>query len=376
MASYLYSGLTGGSWSTAANWTNMSTNTTGTVPTSADDAYLHNKTVIIDASINVNKISNRATTGFSVNAAAGGSATVTLTTSYCPTITIGSGGIEASQATTAGNTISVSGTTLSSNVFQILCSGNIIGGYNNSQYTINIACTNTNILIASNNITGGITSGSCRVIGVLASGNTVYINNTDTISGGSGAAIFWNSTGSLYLKSTSIIGGTLAAIEYPNNLAFTQYIGYSYDFSTSTSTVSKITNITASSTFPAIQSYTSTSPYNNTTPFLINATNINHSTNGFPAIYCYNYKLNSDATVKIPNLSAMLQSFVVGATPPIAASDVWNFLTANATTAGSLGKLIVDNLNAKVGDVKTATDRIPTNPASVQSTGDQIATIN
>jgi phosphatidylserine/phosphatidylglycerophosphate/cardiolipin synthase-like enzyme len=69
MASYLYSGTTGGNWSTAANWTNMSTNTTGTVPTSADDAYLHNKTVIIDSgvTVNVNKISNRATTGFTVS---------------------------------------------------------------------------------------------------------------------------------------------------------------------------------------------------------------------------------------------------------------------------------------------------------------------
>jgi hypothetical protein len=94
--------------------------------------------------------------------------------------------------------------------------------------------------------------------------------------------------------------------------------------------------------------------------------------------------------------------------------DLGSGTTSNATTAGSLGKLIVDNLNATVSSrasqtsvdtlttyvdtevgaikaktdnlpantasqlttIQTATDRIPTNPASVQSTGDQIATIN
>jgi len=100
------------------------------------------------------------------------------------------------------------------------------------------------------------------------------------------------------------------------------------------------------------------------------------------------------STIFYFNFSGISTSFSTSATPSAAA--IWNYLTSNATTAGSLGKLIVDNLNATVSSratqtsvdtiddfldteiaaIKTSTDRIPTNPASVQSTGEQIATIN
>ena len=116
----------------------------------------------------------------------------------------------------------------------------------------------------------------------------------------------------------------------------------------------------------------------NTTPFLINATNINSNTNGIFTIQSYNFKLNSTATVKIPDLSASLQSFVVGATSSSTAAEFWSYLTANATTPNSLGALIVANLNATVSSravpadiptsnitaIKAKTDNLPSDPAS------------
>lgn len=393
MENYLYTGTTTLNWSVGANWTNMSTGTTGTVPTSADNAYLNNKTITLVSTdtINVNKISSRATTGFSTNAVAGGSVSIVLTNSFYPTITVGAGGLEPTIATTSAHMLTVSGssTTGTTSKFLIDCSGLILGGFSSSSSAILFNCSNTKIQVNCSSVTGGITSTQAYAIINNGVGNTIYINCSGAITGNIGSAIATQVlTGSIYYKATSIEGGSsIPAVFYSGNNTSTQYFGYSYDFSTGTPAVSNITNLNASSTYSAIAG--------GTTPFLINATNVNSNTNGLFPIYSLNFKLNSTATVKIPDLSATLQSFVVGGTSTSTAAEFWAYLTSNATTAGSLGKLIVDNLNAtvlsratqtsldtvagyidtEVAAIKTATDRIPTNPASVQSTGDQIATL-
>ena len=446
MASYAYTGLTGGNWSTSANWTNMATNValvSPNLPTSADDCYLHNKTVVIDAgvTVNVNKISNKSTTGFTLNATAGGSATVALTTSYCPTITVGSGGIESSQATTAGNTIAVSGTTTTANVFQVLCSGDIIGGYSTvtTSNAIYITATNTKITITANNITGGVTASTATCISYNGSGCTIYVNCTNLISGNIGPALYnTSSTGFFVVKATTITAGTsISAIQFrgASSNSSTQYIGYTWNHSTNTETILAITDINASATFPAISSSIVGSESINTTPVLVQVTNLNGSSQGYLPILSYNAKITA-TNIKYYSASNTLVTYQNQTPSASTAQQFWDYATASATTPNSLGKLIVDNLNATISSrlatsgytapdnssitaiktktdnlpsdpasntqvntrlasasytapdnatistintnvsaVKTATDRIPTNPASVQSTGDQIATL-
>lgn len=384
MASYLYSGTTGTlNWSTAANWTNMATNTTGTVPTSADDAYLHNKTVIIDSgvTVNVNKISNRATTGFTVNAAAGGTAQITVTNTYSPTVTVGAGGIESSQLTTAGNTITILGSPTSQpSVMQILCSGDITGGFSSAatSHGIYINCTNSKIYITADEILSGITVNTAYAIHIpsAATGNTIYVNCTK-ITGGTAAAINNNTTsGTVIYKATTIEGGnSIAGIQQQNeNNASSQYVGYTWDFTTGTPTASPITDITASTTSPAIQSYTGTAPYINKTQFIINATNINGNSNGMDALMLFKALLSVtniyyyDTPTTFKNYRDQTPSATT-----VTEASIWAYATRELTSAKNI---TTDDTEINSTAIKTATDRIPTNPASVQSTGDQIATIN
>lgn len=371
MASYAYTGLTGGNWSTSANWTNMATNVpliSPNLPTSADDCYLHNKTVVIDAgvTVNVNKISNKATTGFTLNATAGGSATVALITSYCPTITVGPGGIESSQATTAGNTIAVSGTTTTANVFQILCSGDITGGFSSgtTSHAIYITATNTKITITSNNITGGITGFLAAAIYNNGAGNTIYINNTTLISGSTAAAVISQAlTGSLIIKSTTITGGSsFPAILFRANgsNSSTQYIGYTWNFATNTETASAITDINASATAPAIQSInTQSSDTYSTTPILVQVTNLNGSSQGYIPILSFNAKITA-TNIKYYNTAGSLVTYQ-NQTPSattVTEASIWGYLTTNAefSTTNAVAKLIKDNLNATVSSRAVAGD--------------------
>jgi len=414
-----------GNWSTNSNWYNAATGTTvNRQPTTGDNVWLNNKTIVVDTTITCDKLSNKAFTGAGFSPAAGGSATVALTNAFYPTLTVGSGGIEASQATTAGNTLAISGTstTGSTSSFQILSSGDITGGYSSAttSHAIYITATNTKITITSNNISGGITNSLSAAIYNNGAGNTIYINNNNLISGSTSPAIISaSSTGSLITKSTTITGGSsYPAILYRagGSNSSTQYIGYTWNFATNTETVSAITDINASATAPAIQSIniTSADTYS-TTPIFVQVTNLNGSSQGFLPILSFNAKISA-TNIKYYNTAGTLITYQ-NQTPSatiVTEASIWAYLTSAATTSGSLGKLITDNLNATVGSratqtsvdtlagyvdtevaaikaktdnlpantatqlttIQTATDRIPTNPASVQSTGDQIATIN
>lgn len=370
-----------GSWSTNSNWYNAATGTTvNRQPTTGDNVWLNNKTITLDTTITCDKLSNKAFTGTGFSPAAGGSVTVALTNVFYPTITVGSGGIESVQSTVAAHVISLSGssTTGTTSKFLIDCAGDITGGYNASGHTINIACTGTKIQINANNVQGGITTGDNGAIYLASNGNTVYVNCTNSIISSVGTAIriAVTTTSTMYVKATTITGGSSTpAIRVESNTSGV-YIGYTCDFSTATPKIgtSVVTDINASSTSPAIQSYTATAPYISTTPFYIQATNLNGSSNGVDSLMIFNGKLTV-TNIKYYDTDNTLITYQNQTPTASTAAEFWAYLTSNATTSGSLGKLIVDNLNAKVGDVKTSTDRIPTNPASVQSTGDQIATL-
>ena len=362
-----------GSWSTASNWYDAGTGlTVNRLPNSGgntDNVWLNNKTITLDTNATCNKLSNKPFTGAVFSPVAGGSVTVALTNVFYPTITIGSGGIEASLST-AGNVISVSGssTTGTTSSFQILCSGDITGGSGTTSNAIIFTCTNTKITITANNITGG-TGGAA--IYPNAAGNTIYINCTNLISGNTYSGIFTGSnytTGSMYIYASTISGGSsLPAISISANNSNTQYIGYTYNFSTSQSTVSAISNITSSSTSPAIQTYTGTAgvQYFNTTLVLINATNVNSNTNGYFPIQVFNFRLESaGTTINIPDLSSTLKSYSFGATNITIAQAVWGYLTTNTefSTTNAVAKLIKDNLNATVSSRAVAGDAMTLTP--------------
>lgn len=382
MASYLYSGTTGGNWSASANWTDMTTGlplASPNLPTSIDDVYLHNKTVIIDSgvTVNVKKISNRATTGFTVNANAGGTAQITITNTYAPTVTVGSGGIESSQATTAGNTITISGSpTSQANVTQILCNGgltngDITGGSGaaGTSHGIYITASNAKIYILAKDINSGTSTTSDAIrVAATATGNTIAINASGGIYGGTAPSItFVATSGSLYIKAATIsAGNSVSSIAITGISSSTHYIGYSYDFSTSTPSIQPITNITASGTYPAIYSLV-------TTPLFIQATNINGDNNGILPIISLNAKIAA-TNIKLYNPVGSLityQNQTPSATTVTEAS-IWSYATRELTSAKNI---TTDDTKINSTAIKIATDRIPTNPASVQSTGDQIATL-
>jgi len=369
-----------GNWSTATNWYNAATGTTvNRLPNSGgniDNVWLNNKTIVIDTNATCDKLSNKAFTGSGFSPVAGGKTTITLSNTFSPTVTVGSGGIESSQATTAGNTIEISGSpTAQPSVCQILCSGDITGGFSSvpTSHAIIINCTNSKIYITADEILSGITSNSAYAIHIpsASTGNTIYINCAK-ITGGTAAAINNNTTtGIVVYKATTIEGGNnIPAINQQNeNLSQNQYVGYTWDFTTSTPNASEVTDIIASATSPAIQSL-------NKTQFIIKATNVKSNSSGMDALMLYKALLSVTNIIyyDTPTTFITYQNQTPSAST---AAEFWGYLITNPefSTTNAIGKLIKDNLNAKVGDVKTSTDRIPTNPASVQSTGDQIATL-
>jgi len=105
-------------------------------------------------------------------------------------------------------------------------------------------------------------------------------------------------------------------------------------------------------------------------------------------------------TLKVPSPSNVLQGVQTDATVGtllLTAQAFWEQLTSGVSLTGSFGKLIKDLLDVaissrssqtsldlipvnplldndvRIDDIKDKTDKIPNNPASVQSTGDQIA---
>lgn len=98
-------------------------------------------------------------------------------------------------------------------------------------------------------------------------------------------------------------------------------------------------------------------------------------TNYFVAIQAQKVIIKQAATLAYLTADGGAKDYTTSGATTVTEASIWAYLTSAATTSGSLGKLIVDNLNAAVADVKASTDRIPTNPASVQSTGDQISAL-
>ncbi len=55
---------------------------------------------------------------------------------------------------------------------------------------------------------------------------------------------------------------------------------------------------------------------------------------------------------------------------------VWDALTSALTTAGSIGKLLVDNVNASITAIKAKTDNLPSDPADASDIAGAFSTVN
>jgi hypothetical protein len=343
-------------------------------------------------------VANASSTNTSISYVAGtqgGTATATLSSSFNPTIDIGINGIFSG---ITNHIIAIASSSSPSGAFNFNCKGTINGTSTGNQRAINVTASNTATM---NFTTRNIYGNTGDSIAFTGNNLTVTIDSgIYDIIGGAASAIYNSTT----TTGVTLKCALLKAGAYPAFLVYTASGSNTSSQNIGTS-LNPITNITSSATSSAIYSYSGagvTLNYN-TVPMNIYCTNINVSgdtSNAIFPILTTRYKLNVTNIYIYDNSNNIIT--YQNQTPPATAvteASIWAYLTSNATTAGSLGKLIVDNLNATVSSrlatsgytapdnssistintnvstIKTATDRIPTNPASVQSTGDQIASL-
>lgn len=330
-----------------------------------------------------------------------------------------------------------------------ICTINITGNIGNGPaYTNTNTSTFINTAASTITILGNIsisTTGFTSVNGLSNSGNAT-INVTGNITGGAsspgsctGITI---SLGSLTVTGT-VIGGNATNNHGINQTGGTVVINGNVTGGTncpgllSNGTSATITgDIFASATFPGVQSTSTTantlvngSLYGNSyiTPVSVirlgitpNTTMVYRLATNTGAAYNF-YPVGSTVlgtpattdvrngvtyasgaltgTLQVPAAANVLQGVPVDATVGtllMTPQQFWDLLTSSATTAGSLGKLLVDNLNATVSsratqtsvnaipadvvtELGTSTDPIAVrlqNSSTVQTTGAQIAAYN
>lgn len=275
----------------------------------------------------------------------------------------------------------------------------------------NLALTNANITFSGDiEFKGGDVASSYGLN--VANNATLKINNTTTtqvkMTGGTASSCFGVS---LTAGGSTITIGDIATSDL-NYLITAGSAVTSYGLNiTNLNTGSANINIgvpstSANTTNVVVSSSTSPAIYCSSliAPIVIYRGTIKTTSNGWQPIATLSklFILGSNAVlVEFPTATGSA-SFTTSATVSnVTESSIWGYLTTNTefSTTNAVAKLIKDNLNATVSSrlatsgytapdnatistintnvsaVKTATDRIPTNPASVQSTGDQIATL-
>ena len=351
-----------------------------------------------------------ATSGITAYAGGGTSATVTLNVTTNSTYTISApSGIEAGQILVNGPSAFIvagagnSSTTVTFNSASGNIRGGGISGGANSGIKLNL--TNSNVVINSLNLYGGITASDNYGVQNAGAGNTVTINATGEVSGVTGTAVVQQAaTGAISITTPTIKGGTSVP-------------GFLMALANTGTQVISATSITPSITCPAIcVSNASNAGAVNTSKINVigNITTTGNSSNPIAAIQAANYYLNS-SSIKLYNTtpSEVTYSTTVGAIPdpayvlatvPVGATvgtltqadpaavlagtsygvisssnpatrtgtlnigaAVWNYAASSATTPGSLG--------VAVKDIKTKTDNLPAD-TSTQLTTIQTNTTN
>jgi hypothetical protein len=394
-----------GNWSTAANWNG------GTLPTASDDVFADGKAVVIDQNVDVLSIRTTQRSGgtvggtFTINT---GGYTINCTSSGILSGTV-SGGllITATTGTTTLNSNITGGTVGStqacvlSGATTLVINGNLLAGTAISTHGLSVSSTSTI------NITGNVTGGSSSGNGVLITA-AATLNVTGNLTGGTGSGAAINNT---TVAATINITGNVTSQVSAGILSAIASVVTVKGIITSSNTIAAISLSSTSSSFtfsgqainnnnvmaifcPIVRLYTNDPVQwtfqNNTvgnkilysagTPVLGNpaTTDVRNGT-----IYGASNELTGTLIVPNPsNVVAGVQTDnTVGTystTPALIATEIFTKLLSNSdfNTAGSFGKLIKDNVDAKSSEIKAKTDLIPTNPASVQSVGAIVASYN
>jgi hypothetical protein len=392
-----------GNWSTAANWNG------GTLPTSSDDVFADGKAVVIDQNVTVLSIRTTQRSGgtvggtFTINT---GGYTINCTSSGILSGT--NGGALLITATTGTTTLNsnLTGGTASgtracvlSGATTLVINGNLLG-VDNSGFALLVTSTST--VNITGNITGGI-SGSHGVS--ITAGATLNVTGNVTGGTGTGAGInnttvaaTINITGNVTSQVSAGISSALASIVTVKGIVTSSNTIAAVSLSSTSASLTfsgqAINNNNVMAIFsPVLRLYTSDTVQwtfqNNTggNKILYSAGTAlgNPATTDVRNGTTYGASSELTGTLIVPNPSNVVAGVqtdnTVGTystTPALIATEIFTKLLSDSdfNTAGSFGKLIKDNVDAKSSEIKAKTDLIPTNPASVQSVGAIVASYN
>lgn len=279
---------------------------------------------------------------------------------------------------------------------------------NASQYSMSVGSTglfNSTVTNTTFNFTGNNNEGTTSVFFYANTGSGLTVNFTGTVRGGStsGRTIYINAASS----TCNVIGDVYAkaadAIYMPGGSSTCNITGnvYGSDTNTAVYAVNGATgSLTVSITGNEYSGVNSSCVYAAAAGSSVTITgNVrNYGTSGtssYMANICPTVNLRSTSTQSFRTSDAGTKDFTTSGATSVTEASIWAYLTSSATTSGSLGKLISDNLNAtissrasqtsldtvasyvdtEVAAIKAKTDNIPNNPSSVESVGAQISSI-
>jgi hypothetical protein len=384
----------------SGNWSNTATWDGGTLPQAGDDVRANGFTVTINQDINVASIRTDASSpavaggGFIV----GGNGRVltcdvqtgTTTCLICSTNInwFLYGNIRAF----AGSSISTPSvsfiTTSGANLTMV---GNVNGSSTNSAAKQGYAIQAAGGIIMTVNLTGNITGGTNGNCGGIVSNGGV-INITGNITGGTSGTAYgvWNDGATCTINGTMIGGAAQAVYNNTGNLSGNCI---AQGAATALNATGIFGNAGATTTIISDGIYTDCPPTSGKVRFKnINPTVTVLKANGtskvlveagasgdFPiaadvrsGISYASGSLTGTLAVPLPaNVRKGVPTDNTVGTADLTAADFWNTLTSTLTTAGSIGKLVSDNLDATISSrasqtsVDTANTNINNLPANV-----------
>jgi hypothetical protein len=274
--------------------------------------------------------------------------------------------------------------------------GNITSSQTSSQ-TSNQTAT-TLFVNAGNptiNITGNVTGSSVNSFlanyQAIFCSTTTTLNITGNITTNSAPSIWFNTSGTLNLIGNATGGNAHPAVFNANSPATIDILGTTTSGSgypaiqgLATTFVIVRGNVVHTDTYAAIYAGRIVINDNVTSWQFKDSTNTitrtlytpgvplgNPATSNVRNGVTYGPALELTGTAFIPTADNVRKGVPVDATigtADLTAADMWNYLASNITTAGSIGEAILD--------IKTKTDLIPNNPASVDAVGAIVASYN
>ena len=354
-----YRRTAGGNWTTLAQWQDDSSGSyqaSAALPGAADVVYANGFTTTLDVDVTVLEL--RTTTAVNVNAGglfdfgAGNNVTANIFSGNSTCVRNNTANTKNVYGNVFGGTQS-SGAILNNNVGVINLYGNGVGGNGFISYAIWNEIGTVNVY---GNITGGSSSSSAgvrnnsqgfiNIYGIAEGGNLPGNTNPNSQNAG----VLNNSTGTIYVtllkSSTTGVGASHGNIAASSGAVIVNNIEYaSNGFA-----VSIVPLLFA----PAGQRTATVQINGGGQELLTDNTVVNYPSEG-----------DVRQGVQYGSNNIFTGNLVVSG---LSAADVWNYALSNGFASGSIGE--------SLAGVRIRTDKIPDFPASVQTTGDQIASFN